>query len=164
MLYALSFPLHTSPSQPFFNLFGGFFRYCADIWWIISYWLAHRAVQSQFNQVPRRTVLEKGVFFLNRWGFNFVDIQAIMTRPKGGGMKGKKLLIALALAILVFVPISSQCDPPKSPNEGRLIDEDAVLGVLHRTLMNLAHMPNLTRIHCTWPPGCWVVVSSVYWH
>ena len=44
-------------------------------------------------------------------------------------MKGKKVLIALALAILVFVPISSQCDPPKSPNEGRLIDEDAVLGV-----------------------------------
>jgi hypothetical protein len=44
-------------------------------------------------------------------------------------MKGKKVLIALALAILVFLPISSQCDPPKSPNEGRLIDEDAGLGV-----------------------------------
>ena len=44
-------------------------------------------------------------------------------------MKGKKLLIALALAILVFVPISSQCDPPKSPNDGRLLDEDAVPGV-----------------------------------
>jgi hypothetical protein len=44
-------------------------------------------------------------------------------------MKGKIWLIALALAILVFVPISSQCDPPKSPNEGRLIDEDAGLGV-----------------------------------
>ena len=44
-------------------------------------------------------------------------------------MKGKKLLIALALAILVLVPISSQCDPPKSPNDGWLIDEDAVLGV-----------------------------------
>ena len=44
-------------------------------------------------------------------------------------MKGKKLLIALMLAILVFMPISSQCDPPKSPNEGRLIDEDAGLGV-----------------------------------
>jgi hypothetical protein len=44
-------------------------------------------------------------------------------------MKGKNLLIALALTILVFVPISSQCDPPKSPNDGRLLDEDAVLGV-----------------------------------
>jgi hypothetical protein len=44
-------------------------------------------------------------------------------------MKGKKVLIALVLTILVFVPISSQCDPPKSPNEGRLIDEDAVPGV-----------------------------------
>ena len=44
-------------------------------------------------------------------------------------MKGKKLLIALALAILVFVPISSQCDPPKSPNDGWLLDEDAVPGV-----------------------------------
>ncbi len=33
------------------------------------------------------------------------------------------------LTILVLVPISSQCDPPKSPNEGRLIDEDAGLGV-----------------------------------
>ena len=44
-------------------------------------------------------------------------------------MKGKILLIALALAILVFVPISVQCDPPKSPNEGRLIAEDAGLGV-----------------------------------
>jgi hypothetical protein len=43
-------------------------------------------------------------------------------------MKGKNLLIALALTILVFVPISSQCDPPKSPNDGRLLDEDAVLG------------------------------------
>ena len=44
-------------------------------------------------------------------------------------MKGKKLYIALALAILVFVPISSQCDPPKSPNDGWFLDEDAVLGV-----------------------------------
>ena len=44
-------------------------------------------------------------------------------------MKSKNLLIALALTILVFVPISSQCDPPKSPNDGRLLDEDAVLGV-----------------------------------
>jgi hypothetical protein len=44
-------------------------------------------------------------------------------------MKGKKLLIALMLAILVFMPISSQCDPPKSPNDGRLIDEDTGLGV-----------------------------------
>jgi hypothetical protein len=30
-------------------------------------------------------------------------------------MKGKNLLITLALTILVFVPLSSQCDPPKSP-------------------------------------------------
>ena len=44
-------------------------------------------------------------------------------------MKGKKLLIALALTILVFVPLSSQCDPPKSPNDGQLLDEDAVVGV-----------------------------------
>ena len=44
-------------------------------------------------------------------------------------MKGKNLLIALALTILVFVPISSQCDPPKSPNDGWFLDEDAVLGV-----------------------------------
>ena len=44
-------------------------------------------------------------------------------------MKGKKLLIALALTILVFVPLSSQCDPPKSPNEGWFLDEDAVVGV-----------------------------------
>ena len=44
-------------------------------------------------------------------------------------MKGKNLLIALALTILVFVPISSQCDSPKSPNDGRLLDEHAVLGV-----------------------------------
>jgi len=44
-------------------------------------------------------------------------------------MKGKKLLIVLALAILVFAPISSQCDPPKSPNDGWLLDEDAGLGV-----------------------------------
>jgi hypothetical protein len=44
-------------------------------------------------------------------------------------MKSKNLLIALALTILVFVPISSQCDPPKSPNEGRLIDKDAVVGI-----------------------------------
>ena len=44
-------------------------------------------------------------------------------------MKGKNLLIALALTILVFVPISSQCNSPKSPNDGRLLDEHAVLGV-----------------------------------
>jgi hypothetical protein len=44
-------------------------------------------------------------------------------------MKGKNLLIALTLTILVFVPISSQCDPPKSPNDGWLLDEDSVLGV-----------------------------------
>ena len=44
-------------------------------------------------------------------------------------MKGKNLLIALALTILVFVPISSQCDSPKSPNDGRLLYEHAVLGV-----------------------------------
>jgi hypothetical protein len=44
-------------------------------------------------------------------------------------MKGKKMLIALVLTILIFVPISSQCDPPKSPNDGRLFDEDAVPGV-----------------------------------
>ena len=44
--------------------------------------------------------------------FNYVDNQTIIRRPKGGGMKGKKLLIALALTILVFVPLSSQCDPP----------------------------------------------------
>ena len=52
-----------------------------------------------------------------------------MIRRPRGGMKGKKLLIALALAILFFVPIISQCDPPKSPNDGWLIDEDAVPGV-----------------------------------
>ena len=44
-------------------------------------------------------------------------------------MKGKNLLIALALTILVFVPLSSQCDPPKSPNEGWFLDEAAVVGV-----------------------------------
>jgi hypothetical protein len=44
-------------------------------------------------------------------------------------MKGKNLLIALALTILVFVPISSQCDSTKSPNDGRLLDEHAVVGV-----------------------------------
>ena len=44
-------------------------------------------------------------------------------------MNGKKLLIAVALAILVFAPISSQCDPPKSPNNRSLIDEDVVLEV-----------------------------------
>jgi hypothetical protein len=44
-------------------------------------------------------------------------------------MKGKKMLIALVLTLLILVPISSQCDPPKSPNEGRLIDEDAGPGV-----------------------------------
>ena len=60
--------------------------------------------------------------------FNYVDNQTIIRRPRGG-MKGKNLLIALALTILVFVPLSSQCDPPKSPNDGRLLDEDAVLGV-----------------------------------
>jgi len=61
--------------------------------------------------------------------FNYVDNQTIIRRLKGGEMKGKKLLIALALTILVFAPLSSQCDPPKSPNEGQLIDEEAVLGV-----------------------------------
>ncbi len=44
-------------------------------------------------------------------------------------MPSKKLLIALALTILVFRPISSQCDPPKSPNDGWFLDEDAGLGV-----------------------------------
>jgi hypothetical protein len=44
-------------------------------------------------------------------------------------MTGKKVLIALALTILILVPISSQCDPPKSPNDGRLLDKDAVPGV-----------------------------------
>jgi hypothetical protein len=44
-------------------------------------------------------------------------------------MKGKKMLIALVLTILIFVPISSQCDPPKSPNDGGLLDKDTVLGV-----------------------------------
>ena len=44
-------------------------------------------------------------------------------------MKGKKMLIALVLTLLILVPLSSQCDPPKSPNEGRLIDEDAGVGV-----------------------------------
>ena len=44
-------------------------------------------------------------------------------------MKGKKMLIASVLTLLILVPISSQCDPPKSPNEGRLIEEDAGLGV-----------------------------------
>jgi hypothetical protein len=44
-------------------------------------------------------------------------------------MKGKILLIALALTIVVFVPISSQCDPPESPNDGRSLDVDAGLGV-----------------------------------
>jgi hypothetical protein len=44
-------------------------------------------------------------------------------------MKGKKLLVGLALTILVFVPLSSQCDPPKSPNDMGVIDEDAVFGV-----------------------------------
>jgi hypothetical protein len=44
-------------------------------------------------------------------------------------MKGKKMLIALVLTLLIFVPISSQCDPPKSPNDGRLLDEGAVPGV-----------------------------------
>ena len=44
-------------------------------------------------------------------------------------MKGKKILIALVLTILIFVPISSQCDPPKSPNDGRLLDKDTVPGV-----------------------------------
>ena len=44
-------------------------------------------------------------------------------------MKGKKLLIALVLTILVFVPLSSQCDSPKSPNDVQLLDENAVLGV-----------------------------------
>ena len=44
-------------------------------------------------------------------------------------MKGKKMLIALVLTILIFVPISSQCDPPKSPNDGRFLDKDAVPGV-----------------------------------
>ena len=39
------------------------------------------------------------------------------------------MLIALALTILVFVPISSQCDPPKSPNDWILLDKDVVLGV-----------------------------------
>ena len=49
-------------------------------------------------------------------------------RPRGE-MKGKKLLIALVLAILILVPISSQYDPPKTPNDRWLLDEDAVLGV-----------------------------------
>jgi hypothetical protein len=44
-------------------------------------------------------------------------------------MKGKNLLIPLALTILVLVPLSSQCDPPKSPNDRGVIDVDAVLGV-----------------------------------
>ena len=44
-------------------------------------------------------------------------------------MKAKNLLIALALTILVFVPLSSQCDPPKSPNDRGVIDEDVVVGV-----------------------------------
>jgi hypothetical protein len=44
-------------------------------------------------------------------------------------MKGKKVIIALVLTLLILVPLSSQCDPPKSPNEGRLIEEDAGLGV-----------------------------------
>ena len=44
-------------------------------------------------------------------------------------MTGKKVLIALVLTLLILVPISSQCDPPKSPNDGRLFDEDAVPGV-----------------------------------
>ena len=44
-------------------------------------------------------------------------------------MKGKKMLIALVLTLLILVPISSQCDPPKSPNDGRLLDKDTVLGV-----------------------------------
>ena len=44
-------------------------------------------------------------------------------------MKGKKVIIALVLTILIFVPISSQCDPPKSPNDGWLLDEDTVPGV-----------------------------------
>jgi hypothetical protein len=53
----------------------------------------------------------------------------LSSEEQGGEMKGKKWLIALALAILVFVPISSQCDPPKTPNDRWLFDEDAVLGV-----------------------------------
>ena len=44
-------------------------------------------------------------------------------------MKGKKVIIALVLTLLILVPLSSQCDPPKSPNDGRLLDEDAVPGV-----------------------------------
>ena len=44
-------------------------------------------------------------------------------------MKGKKLLIALALTILVFMPLSSQCDPLKSPNEGWFLDEETVVAV-----------------------------------
>jgi hypothetical protein len=60
--------------------------------------------------------------------FNYVDKQTIIRRPRGG-MKAKNLLIALVLTILVFVPLSSQCDSPKSPNDGRLLDEDAVVGV-----------------------------------
>jgi hypothetical protein len=60
---------------------------------------------------------------------DFCRQQNYHQKTKGGGMKGKNLLIALALTILVFVPISSQCDPPKSPNDGRLLDEDTVLGV-----------------------------------
>ena len=53
----------------------------------------------------------------------------LSSEDQGGGMKGKNLLIALALTILVFVPISGQCDPPKSPNDGWFLDEDAVVGV-----------------------------------
>jgi hypothetical protein len=45
-----------------------------------------------------------------------------------GKMKGKKVIIALVLTILIFVPIGSQADPPKSPNDGMLLDEDTVPG------------------------------------
>ncbi len=44
-------------------------------------------------------------------------------------MKGKKVIIAMVLTILIFVPISSQCDRPKSPNDERLFDKDAGLDV-----------------------------------
>ena len=44
-------------------------------------------------------------------------------------MKAKNFLITLVLTMLVFVPLSSQCDSPKSPNDVRLLDEGAVLGV-----------------------------------
>jgi hypothetical protein len=41
-------------------------------------------------------------------------------------MNGKKWLIAVALAILVSGPIDGQCDPPKNPNDGWLLDENKV--------------------------------------